>query len=73
MNKYNIHYQILNANDYDVAQKRERLIIIGTKKLIKKQYKFPEKQLYKPILSDVLKDVPESEGLKYSEETLPSL
>lgn len=67
IDKYNIYYQVLNANDYGVAQKRERLIIIGVDKEIKKEYKFPEKEKYKPVLEDVLQNVPESKGLEYSE------
>jgi DNA (cytosine-5)-methyltransferase 1 len=67
IDKYNIHYKVLNANDYGVAQKRERLIIIGVDKEIKKEYKFPEKENYKPVLEDVLINVPESKGLEYSE------
>lgn len=67
MNLYNVYHKVLNANDYGVAQKRERLIIIGVKKSIKKEYKFPEKELYKPVLSDVLQNVPISKGYEYSE------
>jgi DNA (cytosine-5)-methyltransferase 1 len=66
--KYNVKYQVVNSNDYDVAQKRERLIIIGVRKNIKKQFEFPEKQKYKPILSDVLTNVPKSDGMSYSDE-----
>lgn len=65
---YNIQYKVLNSNNYDVAQKRERLIIIGTKKTIDKKFEFPIEQEYKPILSDVLYNVPKSEGILYNEE-----
>lgn len=64
--KYNIQYKILNANDYGVAQKRERIIIIGTKKGI--EFSFPEKLEYKPVLRDVLIDVPFSLGQNYSDK-----
>jgi DNA (cytosine-5)-methyltransferase 1 len=68
--KYNIKYKILNALDYEVAQKRERLIIVGTcKKRIKKEYEFPKPLSTKLVLRDVLFPIPkDKEGLVYSEE-----
>tara|TARA_B100001540_G_C15771691_1_gene626650 strand:+ start:95 stop:1078 length:984 start_codon:yes stop_codon:yes gene_type:complete len=65
---YTISHQILNANDYGVAQKRERLFIIGTRKDLNLEYIFPTKLEYKPILQDILKDVPESVGAEYSDK-----
>lgn len=66
---YNIHKQVLNAWDYGVAQKRERLITIGVRKDIAGiiSYKFPKPHDYKPVLRDILKDVPESIGVPYGE------
>jgi DNA (cytosine-5)-methyltransferase 1 len=66
---YTIQKQILNAWDYGVAQKRERLITIGVRNdLIDKiKIKFPEPHSYKPVLRDVLKNVPQSDGTQYSE------
>ena len=59
----------MNAWDYGNAQKRERLITIGVRKDLSKKIKinFPEPQDYKPVLRDVLKNVPQSFGAKYSE------
>jgi len=65
---YTINYQILNANDYGVAQKRERLIIIGVRKDLNLEYTFPTKLEYKPVLRDILTDVPESVGAEYSDK-----
>lgn len=66
---YKIQKQVLNAWDYGVAQKRERLITIGTRKDLtgKLHYSFPEKYDYKLVLKDVLYDVPDSEGVPYGE------
>jgi DNA (cytosine-5)-methyltransferase 1 len=67
-NEYKIYHKVLNANDYGVAQKRKRLFIVGIHDSIKKTFKFPIPHRYKPILKDILKDVPKSDGCLYSEE-----
>ena len=64
---YSITHAILNANDYGVAQKRERLIIVGISKELNKEFSFPKKLEYKPVLRDVLVNVPESIGSEYSD------
>lgn len=65
---YKIQKKILNAWDYGVAQKRERLITVGIRKDIAKlhHYKFPVPHTYKPVLKDILTDVPQSAGMQYS-------
>jgi DNA (cytosine-5)-methyltransferase 1 len=68
---YHVQFKVLNSNDYNVAQKRERIIIIGIREDVfekKGEFNFPSAQEYKPVLRDVLTDVPESPGSKYSEE-----
>lgn len=65
-NKYKIYYKLLNANDYDVPQKRKRVFIIGIHSDYNKEYSFPIEQSYKPILQDVLLNCPESNGVSYS-------
>ena len=64
--------QVLKAINYRVPQKRERLILVGVRKDIGTEYKYPKphKKIYN--LSDALKKgdlydckVPKSEGVKY--------
>lgn len=66
---YKIQRQVLNAWDYGVAQKRERLITIGIRDDLADliTYEFPEPYEYRPVLGDVLQDVPESLGVPYGE------
>ena len=66
---YTIQKQVLNAWDYGVPQKRERLITIGIRNdlLDKVEFEFPKPHEYKPVLRDVLLDCPKSEGARYSE------
>jgi DNA (cytosine-5)-methyltransferase 1 len=65
---YNVEYKILNAWDYGVAQKRERVVIIGTRKDLLLVYKYPIPHDYKPVLKDILQNVPKSDGMKYPEK-----
>jgi DNA (cytosine-5)-methyltransferase 1 len=66
---YTVKKQVLNAWDYGVAQKRERLITIGVRNDLVNEIviHFPIPHDYKPVLRDVLKDVPQSYGAEYSE------
>lgn len=66
--------QVLKAIHYNVPQKRERLILVGVRKDIDIEYKYPMpyERIYN--LEDALKkgdlfdnDVPESKGAKYPE------
>ncbi|MGN1032038.1 MAG: DNA cytosine methyltransferase, partial [Intestinibacter sp.] len=66
---YNVKYEILKAVNYDVAQKRERVIIIGTRNdLSDIEFKFPKPFDRILTLRDALKNVPDSEGAKYPDK-----
>jgi len=66
---YNVKKEVLKATNYGVAQKRERIIIIGTRNdLPEVDFKFPKPFNYIPTLKDALKDVPKSEGAKYPDK-----
>lgn len=62
---YNVQYKVLNSWDYGVAQKRKRMFLVGTLK--NKPFIYPKELDYHPTLKDVLKDVPPSDGIEYSE------
>ena len=66
---YSIQKKVLNAWNYGVAQKRERLITIGIRNDLSGEisYEFPIPQKRKPVLRDILLDCPKSEGTPYSE------
>ena len=66
---YAIHKKVLNAWDYGVPQKRERLITVGIRNDLseKIRFEFPAPRNYKPVLRDILLDCPKSEGTPYSD------
>jgi len=65
---YNVSHYLLKSNNYNVAQKRERTVIVGIRKDIKQNYIPPKPYSYKPVLRDALKDTPISEGSKYPDK-----
>lgn len=66
---YTIDKKVLNAWDYNVPQKRERLITIGIRNDLvgKTEFIFPEAHKYKPVLRDILLDCPKGPGVPYGE------
>lgn len=62
---YRVQYKVLNAWNYGVAEKRERIVIIGIRNDLNINFEYPKPHEYKPVLRDVLKNVPISEGAKY--------
>ena len=66
---YKVSKRLLNANDFDVPQDRLRVIIIGYRKDLKKEFKFPEPQGYKPVLKDAIMDLRKAKPAKGGNKT----
>lgn len=69
---YKVKWKVLKALDYEVAQKRERIVIVGIRNDLAEKYDL-EYLMPKPYettltLKDILKDVPKSEGARYPEK-----
>ena len=65
---YKVAYRILRAQYFDVAQKRERLVIFGIRKDLKRKIAFPKEKNYTVSLREALRDVPKSTGQLYTAE-----
>lgn len=65
---YNVQYKVLNASYYGVAQKRERIVIIGIRNNVNTVFTYPEPEEKQTVLKDALKNCPESQGALYSEK-----
>ena len=66
--KYNIYYKVLNAVNYGVPQKRQRIFIVGVRTDIKKEFVYPEESKDIILLKNVLTNVPPSVGAKYPDK-----
>lgn len=59
---YNVNWRLINAWDYGVAQKRERVFIVGIRKDLGFAFEFPEpspEDYRTQVLRDVIGDLPE--------------
>ena len=69
---YRVYCKVLNALDYNVAQKRERIVIIGVRHDVREEigfdYTFPLSSKEKLTLRDVLQDVPNSPCATYPQK-----
>lgn len=68
---YDVQYKLLNARDYGVPQLRERVFIVGVKKGLEFQYKYPEpthgnKLLPFVTLQDAIGDLETNPGPYFS-------
>jgi DNA (cytosine-5)-methyltransferase 1 len=73
---YNVSWKLINAWDYGVAQKRERVFIVGIRKDLNRTYIFPPSEYeltgYHPVLRDAIGDLPEPNNSKnHQDEELP--
>ena len=68
--KYKVYNKVLNAKDYEVPQKRERIFIIGVQSSIDRVFTYPKKSDKNVLLKDVLINVPPSLGSSYSEKKI---
>lgn len=69
---YNVSWRLINAWDYGVAQKRERVFIVGIRKDIGFTFEFPEPEAsgYRTqVLRDVIGDLPEP-GVELSSKAM---
>lgn len=62
---YRLQWRVLNALDYEVPQKRQRFILVGTKPGV--EFQFPQKCDHILTVKDALLNVPSSPGTLYSE------
>ena len=65
---YRVVTRVLRAQYLDVAQKRERLIILCIRKDLDIPFIFPREKNYTVAIKDVLIDVPKSDGQTYPEK-----
>lgn len=65
---YKVTYKVLNAVNYNVAQKRERLVIVGIRDDYRDiDFNYPAPLDYQLVLKDVLQNLPSSAGVEYPE------
>ena len=58
---YNVTYRVVNASDYGVPQRRERLIMVGVRKDLGISFVFPPPQSHEGLtVGDAISDIPES-------------
>jgi len=69
---YKVKCELLTATDFEVAQKRQRIFIVGIRKdifeKVGEEFIYPSKIDKKLTLRDALQDVPQSEYSEYSEK-----
>jgi len=63
---YNIKFRVIKSQYHDVPQKRERLVIFGTKKELRLPIFFPREKNYIVTVKEALADCPKSIGQEYT-------
>ncbi|MDO8571082.1 MAG: DNA cytosine methyltransferase [bacterium] len=66
---YNVKYQLLNANDYEVPQDRLRVIVIGYRKDLGISFEFPTPQSQHRTLRDAISDLRHAKPAKQFNKT----
>lgn len=67
-NLYDVNYKVLNAVNYGIPQKRERVIIIGILKKYGINFEYPKESNHIVPVGVALENVPKSAGSKYSDK-----
>lgn len=62
---YRVEWRLLNAADYGVPQKRERIIIVGVRSDLDLTFNWPVPDAVRLTLRDALRNVPASIGASY--------
>lgn len=58
---YNVFLKMLNANDFDVPEDRDRIFFVGFRKDLEiDDFVFPNAEIYKPTLKDAIWDLKDS-------------
>jgi DNA (cytosine-5)-methyltransferase 1 len=57
---FQVTWKLLNAHDFEVPEDRQRVIIVGYKKVLNKTFEFPEPIKKKLVLRDAIGDLPEA-------------
>lgn len=57
---YDLHFKLLNAADFGIAQDRKRVIFIGFRSDLNVDYSFPEPQKEAKCLNDIIRDLEDS-------------
>ena len=80
---YNVRYKVLNAADYGVPQKRERVFIVGIHKSLNRRFSFPtpthsidgtgNTQQWVPLGSVISSLLPENSNYYFSEKAVEGL
>lgn len=65
---YKVYTKVLNAKDYAVPQKRERILIVGIHSSFSTPFRYPSPNPQAVLLKDVLVNVPPSVGATYPEK-----
>ena len=57
---YDVKWKLVNANDYNVPEDRERVIIVGYRNDLGLEFEFPEPNRKRPNLKDAIGDLPKA-------------